>query len=43
MESTRDYVKKLHETKAKDEKNQEHQGKGNNSEKLPSKQHSTNK
>jgi hypothetical protein len=43
MESTRDYVKKLHETQEKAEKNQKQQGQGNISEKLPNKQHSTNK
>jgi hypothetical protein len=43
MKNTNDYVKKIHDTQEKAEKNKKHQGQGNISEKLPSKQHSTNK
>lgn len=40
---THDFVEKLHETQEKAEKNKKHQGKGNAGNKLPNKQHSTNK
>ncbi|QGQ93934.1 DUF4023 domain-containing protein [Paenibacillus psychroresistens] len=43
MENTSDYLKKLEDTQEKAEKNKQHQGQGNNSEKLPNKKHSTNK
>lgn len=42
MESTEQFLEKLHETQAKDEKNRERQGKGTPSAKLPTKQHSKN-
>ncbi|WP_084654428.1 DUF4023 domain-containing protein [Paenibacillus zanthoxyli] len=42
MESTNEFVKKLHDTQKKDEKNKHH-GKGNAGFKLQNKQHSTNK
>jgi hypothetical protein len=43
MDDTSEYLKKLQDTQEKDEKNKQHQGQGNNSEKLPNKKHSTNK
>jgi hypothetical protein len=42
VESTNDFVEKLHENQEKDEKNKK-QGKGNPGTKLPNKQHGTNK
>ncbi|CAM3615330.1 hypothetical protein MALU111345_14150 [Marinicrinis lubricantis] len=42
MESTDQYLNKLHDTQAKDEKNRRAQGKGTPSSKLPTKQHSNN-
>lgn len=39
MESTHEFVKKLHEKQAKDEKNKNHQRTENPSRKLPNKQH----
>ena len=38
-----DELNKLHDAQEKAEKNKKHQGKGNPSNKLPNKQHSTNK
>ena len=43
MESTHDFVEKLHDNQEKAERNKKRQGKGNPNQKLPSKQHSTNK
>ncbi|MDF2669079.1 MAG: hypothetical protein K0R67_1385 [Paenibacillus sp.] len=43
MDNTHEYVEKLHENQKKAKKNKEHQGDGNPSKKLSSKQHSTNK
>lgn len=43
MDNTHEFVEKLHDTQEKDEKNRKHQGKGTPSDKLPTKQHSTNK
>ena len=43
MESTQEFVDKLHDTQAKDEKNREHQGNGNPAGKLANKQHANNK
>ncbi|MDB5054519.1 MAG: hypothetical protein JWM44_2569 [Bacilli bacterium] len=43
MESTEEFLAKLHDKQEKAEKNQKQQGKGNTSAKLPNKQHSTNK
>ena len=43
MDNTHEFVKKLHDTQAKAERNKEHQGKGSPSNKLSNKQHSTNK
>ncbi|RSK29081.1 DUF4023 domain-containing protein [Bacillus sp. HMF5848] len=40
MESTHEFVEKIHDTQKKDEKNREHQGKHNPNQKLPNKQHS---
>lgn len=37
MESTHEFVEKLHDTQAKDEKNRRTNGKGNPSDKLPNK------
>ncbi len=42
MENTHDFVEKLHATQEKAEKNKK-RGKGNPAQKLPNKQHSTNK
>jgi Protein of unknown function (DUF4023) len=42
MESTNDFVEKLHDDKEKAEKNKQ-QGKGNPHTQLPNKKHSTNK
>ncbi|BCG57449.1 MULTISPECIES: DUF4023 domain-containing protein [Paenibacillus] len=42
MDSTHEFVEKLHDTQKKDEKNK-HRAKGNQGSKLPNKQHSTNK
>lgn len=39
MDSTHEFVEKMHEKQKKDEQNRKHQGKGNPSSKLPSKQH----
>ncbi|MFY4777067.1 DUF4023 domain-containing protein [Metabacillus sp. RGM 3146] len=43
MESTNDFVEKLHENQEKTEKNKKHQGDGNPHYKLPNKKHTTNK
>lgn len=43
MEDTHKFVEKLHERQKKDQKNKEHQGNGTPNEKLPTKQHGTNK
>ncbi|WII37508.1 DUF4023 domain-containing protein [Paenibacillus thiaminolyticus] len=43
MEDTHEYVEKLKETQEKAERNQQRQGKGSPGNKLPNKQHSTNK
>ncbi|KAA8997539.1 DUF4023 domain-containing protein [Paenibacillus spiritus] len=43
MDNTREFVDKLHEQQNKERKNQEHQGKGSPGNRLPNKQHSTNK
>ncbi|WP_438348700.1 DUF4023 domain-containing protein [Paenibacillus sp. FA6] len=43
MDNTHEFVKKLQDTQAKDERNKEHQGKGAPSNKLPNKQHSKTK
>jgi hypothetical protein len=42
MKSTEQFIDKLHDTQAKDEKNRRTQGKGTPSEKLPTKQHTNN-
>jgi len=42
MESTDQFLNKLHDKQAKDEKNRQHQGKKTPSAKLPTKQHSNN-
>ncbi|NHN32383.1 DUF4023 domain-containing protein [Paenibacillus agricola] len=43
MDSTHEFVEKLHDTQKKAEANKKHQGKGTPSDKLPNKQHTTNK
>lgn len=43
MENTHDFVEKVHETQAKEEKNKIHNGKGSPSGRLPNKQHGTQK
>ncbi|WP_409341873.1 DUF4023 domain-containing protein [Paenibacillus sp. MBLB4367] len=43
MESTGDFVKKVHDTQQKDEKNKQRQGGGQPQRKLPGKQHSYDK
>lgn len=43
MDSTHDFVEKIHENQKKQEKNKEHRGKGNESSALQNKQHGTNK
>ncbi|MFA9559742.1 DUF4023 domain-containing protein [Evansella sp. AB-rgal1] len=43
MDSTHEFVEKLHEKQAKDERNKERQGHKNAPKELPNKQHSTNK
>jgi hypothetical protein len=43
MEDTHEFVEKINEKQAKDELNRKHQGKGTPGDKLPGKQHSTNK
>lgn len=43
MDSTNEFVEKLHDTQAKDEANRKHQGKGSPEKKLSTKQHATNK
>ncbi|CAH0120526.1 MULTISPECIES: DUF4023 domain-containing protein [unclassified Paenibacillus] len=43
MDSTHDYVEKLHDTQKKAEKNKKRQGEGMPSGELPTKQKSTNK
>ncbi|MFE0557917.1 DUF4023 domain-containing protein [Paenibacillus sp. NPDC058910] len=43
MESTHDFVKKMNENAEKARHNKENHGKGTPSDKLPGKQHSTNK
>lgn len=42
MRSTEEFVDKVHDTQAKDEKNRRTQGKGTPSEKLPNKQKTNN-
>lgn len=42
MKSTEEFLSKLHDTQAKDEKNRRTQGKGQPSEKLPNKLHTNN-
>lgn len=42
MKSTEQFIDKLHDTQAKDEKNRRTQGKGTPSEKLATKQHTNN-
>lgn len=42
MRSTDEFVEKLHDTQAKDEKNRRTNGKGQPSKKLPTKQHTNN-
>ncbi|CAM4384049.1 DUF4023 domain-containing protein [Paenibacillus tarimensis] len=42
MENTRDFVNKVKDTQAKDQKNRQTQGKGTPSAKLPNKQHTNN-
>ena len=43
MESTNEFVNKVHDTQQKDEKNKRTQGVGTPSQQLANKQHSTNK
>lgn len=43
MESTSEFLAKLHDTQRKDERNRQRQGKGHQGFNLPGKQHSTNK
>ena len=43
MDSTHEFVEKLHDTQAKAAKNKEHQGKGTPSQRMPTKQHGTQK
>lgn len=43
MESTRQFVEKLHETQEKDAQNRKRQGEGNPDKQLPNKQHSNDK
>ncbi|MGZ9585742.1 DUF4023 domain-containing protein [Paenibacillus marinisediminis] len=43
MDSTREFVDKVHDTQHKQELNQKHYGKGTPSHRLPGKQKSTNK
>ncbi|WP_239615736.1 DUF4023 family protein [Cohnella mopanensis] len=47
MDDTHEFVEKLHDTQQKDKQNRRRQGRGKDSEKsgqkLPGKQHSTNK
>ncbi|CAM2918344.1 DUF4023 domain-containing protein [Paenibacillus sediminis] len=43
MDNTHEFVEKLHDTQAKAEKNKRRFGKGTPGDKLPGKQHSTNK
>jgi len=43
MDSTRDFVEKVHDTQEKARKNKQHNGQGSPEKKLPGKQHSTNK
>lgn len=42
MKSTEEFLEKLHDTQAKDEKNRSSLGKGQPSEKLPNKLHTNN-
>jgi hypothetical protein len=42
MRNTEEFVEKIHDTQAKDEKNREEQGKKTPSSKLPTKQHTNN-
>lgn len=42
MGSTRDFVNKIHDTQAKDERNRRLSGNGQPSKKLPTKQHTNN-
>jgi hypothetical protein len=41
--STHDFVEKIHDTQKKQEHNLKSHGQGNSGQKLPTKQHSTNK
>lgn len=43
MDSTHDFVEKLHDTQKKAEKNKQRPTKGTPNDKLPTKQHGTNK
>lgn len=43
MENLHDFVEKVHDTQAKQEKNKKHNGKGNPAGQLPSKPHGTQK
>ncbi|WP_084402834.1 DUF4023 domain-containing protein [Paenibacillus antarcticus] len=43
MDDTHEFVEKLHDTQKKAARNKEHQGKGTPSQKLPTKQHGTQK
>lgn len=43
MESTHDFVEKIHDIQDKAERNKRQHGKGTPSEKLPTKQHGTKK
>lgn len=43
MDSTHEFVEKLHEKQRKDEQNRKRQGNGTENKKLPNKQHGTGK
>ncbi|WP_082865795.1 DUF4023 domain-containing protein [Paenibacillus crassostreae] len=43
MDSTHEFVEKIHDTQAKDKRNKEHQGKGTPDRQLPNNQHSKTK
>jgi hypothetical protein len=43
MDSTHEFVKKVHDTQDKDKRNKEHQGKGTPSDQLSNKQHTKTK
>lgn len=42
-DNTHEFVEKVHNTQAKQKRNQEHQGKGSPNSKLPTKKHGTKK